>query len=443
MKDEIFNACIAAQKESGGKPFWNRLNEELKYGKTGEQLRNDVKREKKRRGYFDPNNENYQEPETNESSSYEQGDDFINIVCASKRILNKDDIIKQFNIDTNIWEIDRFKVKTSEGYRKDRSVEWHVKDGKVSEGDVSDSGKMLVVPLYHIQVSFKHKIKEWNTDNISQLFENLEKKDFSHISYTPRYVKNSRMLLYPIADLHLGLLSTKKTSGNDYNIEQALELCEKTTSQILSRIENQQYEKISLVLGNDFLNSDNLAGSTTKGTPQDNDSFWYEMTDAAVEIIIKTINSLLPYAPIDVYQVYSNHDEQSMYGVMRAVQFYFKEDKNVTFNISALPRTYFTFGKNLIGLSHDIPIKKSLELITTEAKDLWSNSEHMYWILAHLHQAMAYDKQGYLEIYRLPTISGWSRWTTKNGYVQTDKKTQCFVFDKETGITDIMNIVVK
>ena len=59
-----------------------------------------------------------------EENSYEQDDNFINIVCASRRMLNKDEVLKQFNVDMNIWEVERFRVKTSEGYRKDRSVEW-------------------------------------------------------------------------------------------------------------------------------------------------------------------------------------------------------------------------------------------------------------------------------------------------------------------------------
>jgi len=62
--------------------------------------------------------------------------------------------------------------------------------------------------------------------------------------------------------------------------------------------------------------------------------------------------------------------------------------------------------------------------------------------IGHLHTGMVYEKQGYAEIYRLPTISGWSRWTNDTGYVQTEKKTQCFIVDKDNGIENILNIIV-
>ena len=439
MKEEIFQECLKHyQSDWKLGETWGSLAEKYGY-KSAENLRWDFKSARKRQGI--PSKE-AQDEDYGDGSSYEEGDGFINVVCASKRMLTKEDIIKQFNIDTNIWEVERFKVKTSEGYRKDRSVTWKVKDGKVTEGDVNDTGKMLVVPLYHVEVRLVKKKQVWSEDIVNKLFNKLEEKNFNRLKYKPDYVANGKMLFVPFADLHYGMLATQNATGNEYNMTVAEELVSRAISQILQRIKGQKYEKIVLLLGNDFLNCDNLLGTTTAGTPQDNDTSWFDMVDGATELVIKMVESFLPIAPVEVYSVNSNHDTHSYYGISKAVEFYFKNDKNVSFENSPLPRKYCTFGKNLIALSHDIPIKRALEIITTEAKNEWSESSHMYWILAHLHTGMAYEKQGYLEIYRLPTISGWSRWTNQKGYLQTDKKTQCYVFDKEFGITDIMNIII-
>ena len=125
MKEEIF---IEAYKHyMSGYPLGETLDSlSKKYGyKDKESYRSDLKNERKKRNLPNRDGEFHNE----ESSSYEEGNDFINIVCASKRILNKEDIIKQFNIDSTIWEIERFKVKSSEGYRKDRKVKWQVNNG--------------------------------------------------------------------------------------------------------------------------------------------------------------------------------------------------------------------------------------------------------------------------------------------------------------------------
>ena len=57
-----------------------------------------------------------------ETSDVQYGRDFINIVCASKRLLSEEDLIKQFGIDKTKWEIDVIEVKSFEGYRKDKKV---------------------------------------------------------------------------------------------------------------------------------------------------------------------------------------------------------------------------------------------------------------------------------------------------------------------------------
>ena len=118
-----------------------------------------------------------------EENTYQEDDRFINVITSSRRLLTKEEVIEQFKVDTSKWEVDSFEVKTSEGYRKDRQVEWHVAGGEVISGDVSDSGKMLVVPMYHIRVKFRRK-----TDEIRVRTAIDEMKEES-LNYAPKYPK--------------------------------------------------------------------------------------------------------------------------------------------------------------------------------------------------------------------------------------------------------------
>ena len=103
----------------------------------------------------------------------ERGDNYIRIVSASARIRSVEDAIREFDIDTNEWEVKPpVRIKTSEGYRKDRTVTWKVVNGVVEEGTVEDSGKMLVVPLYHIEILFVRKTQEIRAhDLVGQLLK--------------------------------------------------------------------------------------------------------------------------------------------------------------------------------------------------------------------------------------------------------------------------------
>lgn len=299
--------------------------------------------------------------------------------------------------------------------------------------------------LYSSKITVKPKNEyTWNAEDIQKLFDNLKTNYKNKLHISPaQYEKNNNLLVVPIADLHYALLSDKFSTGNDYNIEIAEEVYYQAINDVLNRYSNRTFEKVLFIVGNDFVNFDNLNGTTQRGTPQDNATLWFSAVTKATQLVINGIDILSTIAPVDVVYVPSNHDLHTMFGIMQTVKAWYRSDDNVNVDDSPLPRKYYRFGKTLLVLSHDMKIKDGLRIITSEAKDKWSNSEHIICLLAHLHQAMIYEKQGYLEIWRLPTISGWSRWTNQQGYVQSEKKNQCFIVNSELGITDILNTVIK
>jgi len=302
-----------------------------------------------------------------------------------------------------------------------------------------------IMTLYSSKITVKPRTKYlWNEEDVQKLFDNLHTdfKNKIHISPT-QYEKNGNLLIVPIADLHYGLLSDKFSTGNDYNLEIAEQVYYYAINDVLNRYSNRKFEKVLFIVGNDFINADNLSGTTQKGTPQDNSSLWFNTVDKATQLVVNGTDMLTKIAPVDIVYVPSNHDLHTMFGIMQTIKAWYRNDDNVNVDDSPLPRKYYKFGKTLLPLSHDIKIKEALKIITSEGKDDWSNSEHIICLIAHLHQAMVYEKQGYLEIWRLPCISGWSRWSNNQGYIQSEKKNQCFVVNGELGIMDILNTVIK
>ena len=309
------------------------------------------------------------------------------------------------------------------------------------QSKTSEDGR---ITLYQSKITAKPKtIPDWTPELVDKLFNNLNKKDLSpSYSFPDSYLKNNKILVVPIADLHLGLIATQSSTGNEYNMEIAEDSYLSALFQIKERVAGQSFEKIFFMVGNDFLNSDTLTNQTTAGTPQDSVTFWFDMFDKALELIISGINILSSISKVEVINVVSNHDNQSMYAIMKAIDYYYKNNKNVTVDTSQLYRKYICYKKVLMGFSHDIDIKSALSIMTTEAKQDWGKCNKYYWFLAHLHKQMIYSNQGDLEILRIPTVSGWSRWSASKGYIQSDKKTQAFVIDGERGILDTLNIFV-
>lgn len=298
--------------------------------------------------------------------------------------------------------------------------------------------------LYSSKIVVKPRTEYcWNVEDIQKLFDGLKTNYQNKINVLPQhYSDNGNMLVVPIADFHYNLIADKFSTGNDYNTEIAKECYYNTLNDIINRIQNKKFEKVLFVVGNDFINADNINGSTTKGTPQDNNTLWFSAIKEATQLVINGVDILANIAPVDVVYVPSNHDLHSMFGIMQTVQAWYRNDKNVTVDGSPLFRKYYRFGNTLLNFAHDMKVKDALELVTSEAKQHWSDCTHIISMLAHLHQDMEYAKQGYLEVRRLPTISGWSRWSNNSGYIQSERKNQTFIINKDKGIMDILNTIL-
>jgi len=430
LDQKTFEICLQKYKKQIS-DTWEELA--LKFGfPSGENLRVTFKRERQKRGIQSINIK--QQVSANGETVLEYGesteihgdgsitsDKLISIVEADSK--TPDSVMLAHGFDPDLWNLERC-----------RNNLWH---GQVKGGDRKI--------LYQSRITVKPKAAgEWSTDFIDRIFDKLSLKApaLSGSIKVKNIIKNGKILVVGISDLHLGLLSTDHTTGNEYNAEIAERLYLETIAQIKQEVEHKPLERIVFLVGNDFLNFDNVNNSTQRGTLMDNDTLWFDLVDKAVELVIKGINEFLPLAPVDTVYVPSNHDLESFYGVMRVVEMYYRNNPNVKVDYSPLPRKYYQYGKNLFGFSHDISVKKSLDIITVEAKDQWSSSEHMYWMLAHLHTGMIYEKRGHLEIYRLPTLSGWSKWSNNKGYMQTERKTQSFIVDEEKGITNVINTIV-
>jgi len=331
-------------------------------------------------------------------------------------------------------------VLKSHGYSPD---EWIITSAKNSMWHMNTKAYGIRV-LYSSKISVKPRTEyKWNETDAKKIFSNLKTDTSNKINIKPlQYKENGKLLILPICDFHLNLLSDNLSTGNEYNMEIAEDIFYYVINDVIDRVKGKTFEKVLFVVGNDFVTADNLAGTTTRGTPQETANSWFKAVNKATELIVEATDMLTEIAPTEVILVPSNHDLHTMFGVMQTVSVWYKDDKNVKVDVSPLPRKYYEFGKTLLTFSHDIKVKDALQIITSEAKDMWSNCKHMILMLGHLHQAMVYEKQGYLEVLRLPCISGFSRWSNDKGYIQSEKKNQSFIIDGKLGITDIMNTVI-
>lgn len=358
--------------------------------------------------------------------SKEEGYDFINVICASKRMLTKEDIISEFKIDTDIWEVDRFKVKTSEGYRKDREVEWHVTDGKVMQGDVSDSGKMLVVPLYHIEVKF---IKKKSIEQVKTAIESFieDAKKYAPVYSKIEYPSYDVGLLYEIGlpDFHFGRLAWREETGGDYDVQIAKKTILSVLDKLLAFSSGFPLARILFPLGNDYFNVDSKFNTTTGGTPQQEDTRWQKTFQRGRELAVEMIDRCSQIAPVDVVIVPGNHDEQRSFYLGEAITCWYHNNPNVSIDNRAVARKYYQFNKDLICLTHgsDERLEKLPLLMALEEPKKWADTLFREVHTGDKHHKrdlqITADESSGVVVRILRSLAQDDSWTFKKGFKST------------------------
>jgi len=379
--------------------------------------------------------------EEKETAEAEIGRDFINIVVSSRRITTVDAAIKHFNIDLNDWEIERQKVKTQEGYRKDRQVKWEVRDGKTTFGSVNDSGKMLVVPLFHIQVSLKRRTNEIRARLALEDMLADAKKRTPKIP-KPKYEKLKNGLWYELdfPDIHFGKETWIEESGHDYNIEIARTIVLATLDRLLGFANPHGIERILLPMGNDFFNVDNKENTTTHGTPQQEDTRWQKTFREGRRLAEDMILMCSRVAPVDVLIVPGNHDEQRAFYLGEVLDAKYHNTKHITVNNSARKRKYVHFGQNLICFTHGYWEKpaKLPSIVPVEEPELWAASTHREVHLGDKHhkkdlQHRTEDIDG-VTIRILRSLSATDTWHFDKMFVGSPRAAEGFLWDKQDGV---------
>lgn len=376
-----------------------------------------------------------------ESASVEYGDDYINIICSSPRIRSKEDALKEFNIDTDEWRVVSCRVGSYEGYRKDRQVSWHVTDGRVTSGDVEDSGKMLVVPLYRVELRLERKTEEIRTRNV------IEEMIETARTHAPKYPK----IKYPnldggclgeicIPDIHFGRLSWDRESGEDYDVKIAYEAVNKVTQELLSLLSIYKLSKILIPLGSDYFNVNSKDNTTVKGTPQQEDTRWQKTFVLGRKLAIDIIDACSSVAPVDVVVISGNHDEEKTFYMGDAIECWYNNNPNVTIDNHPRSRKFYKFENNLIGFTHGSDVKHDRLpfLMPLEAPELWAQTTTREWHLGHIHtkKGVRYeeDESNGVLLRTLRSIAAPDAWTFNSGFVGSVRAAEAFVWKPEGGI---------
>lgn len=377
------------------------------------------------------------------------------LVETERRIRTEKDLLKVIDLDTDTWEIEKFIVGKSEGYRKDRQVKWKVRKGVVAYGEVNDTGKLLIVPMFSVKVWLRRKTQAIRAG----LAVDDLKRDMQR--YAPKYKRikypkltDGMLLEIAIPDAHVGELVWAEESGENSDLKLQVRRVTIAIEELIKYARNFPIEKILFTLGNDFFNSDTPGNTTTAGTPMSEDTRWQKTFRAGRVLACAVIDKLETLAPVDVKIIPGNHDFVRSFHLGDSLECWYRNCPNVSIDNNARTRKYYVYGKCLIMLTHGDEEKTDElhELMSAEEPMLWAQSRFREVHLGHLHhkREMRYKvKTPMTQEYKgvvvrfLRGLTPTDAWHRGKGYIGALQSAELFLWHKEKGVVAQFNAVAE
>jgi len=285
--------------------------------------------------------------------------------------------------------------------------------------------------------------KEDDSDEIQKFTDLCVKKISKH---SPKYLKVKRnkikdwhLLVIDPADIHLGKLSLVFETWDDYNNKIAIDRVHAWVQGILDKSYWFNIDRILLVVGNDILHVDGHKKTTTAWTNQDTDWLWHKNAMLAVDMYVQIIEKLRLVAPVDIVSCPSNHDWTHWFFVAQILKWWFRKDKDVTFDVDMRHNKYYQYGNNFIMLTHWdwAHINKIPMVAASENAVMRAACDRRYAYLHHLHHKKHWPSGDHIgitiEYLRSPSGTDWRH--HRNGYVGVPKAIEWFIHHPEYGQT--------
>ena len=223
--------------------------------------------------------------------------------------------------------------------------------------------------------------------------------------------------VYPIGDVHLGMLSWAMETGNDSDLSITRDLVLNALSSVANSATKSETAYI-FILG-DFFHTDNRSNKTEmSGHNLDVDSRYGKMCRAGTRLLREIIDIVRKkHKNVYFHMAHGNHDYHSSLLSSIALESYYENDKNITILPNENPFYYTMFGKNLFGVTHGTGLKwnKMQGIMCADVPEMWGKSLYRKWFLGHIHHTKS-EEDTASDIEYFTKLNFGDYWSHSAGY---------------------------
>lgn len=364
------------------------------------------------------------QPQVQDQITVDAADDFANITYFGEQIKTPEDLLERAKIDMELYEVESVTVNNWE-----------------SAGAKSDGNGIWKTGLRQIKIRLRRKRDE--VIALERLLERLENNApiADKIKYVkPKTQKYKRALEVSITDPHLGMLCFKGDSDHSWSLEECSKMCMWAIDSLLDRAKVYgTFDEIVFPFGNDFMHHDNLLHTTTRGTPQPEGVAFQYVFENAIKLATMMVDRLAAIAPVKIVQISGNHDQVASFSLGHILNAYYRNNPNISVDVSRSPYKFYRFGTNLIGYDHGHHIKpiRLAAIMAHECREHWAQTTYREWHCGDQHRKgsgspVIMEEQG-VGIEYLPALTPPNAWHRQKGFNWQQRGAMAFVWDHDEG----------
>ena len=216
------------------------------------------------------------------------------------------------------------------------------------------------------------------------------------IALPPVEASRGLCAVFPVADLHMGMLADKEEVGADWDTKISRRVFEETFAKIVSM--TPRAEMAVLAQLGDLTHSDDQRNVTPQSGHQlDVDSRYFLILRRAVAAMKAAIESLRIRYPLVIYRgCRGNHDITAHYAVTLALMEHYRDVPGVQIIDHAGEFYVHEFGANMVLLHHGDRAKpdRLVHFAAAEWPEIWGRTKHRIALSGHVHHARAVEVGG-------------------------------------------------
>ncbi len=249
------------------------------------------------------------------------------------------------------------------------------------------------------------------------------------------------LTLYPLADLHLGLMTWGKETQEDWDLKIAARSIRATMAEVVAR--SPVSDTAILLSVGDIVHSDNNRNITAKsGNSLDVDGRYQKILHETCQLMLDVALMVLQkHEKLVIRVLPGNHDEHTAVAVAYFLMAAFKDEERVTVDVDPSLFFVYPFGDVLLAATHGHSLKpqKLYQWLTSAHRDKWGAAKHVHGYVGHFHhREKLADEMGGMLIETLPAPIPPDAWHFGAGYI-SGRSMGSYTYHAKDGLISQLN----